>query len=109
MRGRAVKALLRRNAAKFATMAIVVALYVLAAPPRELSADELAALARGIGFVPVELKPANNGHLFRYIREVHPDVRRIDAWISSVGAGVAFADIAGSGRPADICLVDPRN
>jgi hypothetical protein len=44
----------------------------------------------------------------RSLRRVHPDYRNIDAWISSVGAGVAVGDFDGDGIDNDLCLVDPR-
>lgn len=73
-------------------------------PLEGLSGNKVA-----IQFESTQLHPADNGKPFRSIREVHPKLERISAWISSVGAAVAIADIAGSGRPADLCLVDPRN
>lgn len=100
--------LLRLHLAKIATGAIVVALY-LAAVPRDISDEQRRLLAAPLRFEPTYLQPADNGRPLRSIRKVNPSVQHIDAWISSVGAGVALADIAGSGRPADICLVDPRN
>lgn len=45
----------------------------------------------------------------RALRRVHPDYRNIDAWISSVGAGVAVGDFDGDGIDNDLCLVDPRS
>ncbi len=44
----------------------------------------------------------------RAVRPVHPSLRHIEAWISSVGAGVALADADGDGLPNDLCHVDPR-
>src|SRR4029078_2627263 len=72
-------------------------------------AVQIAALASRFRFETATLAPADNGKAFQQIRKVHPALARIDAWISSVGAAVGMADIAGSARPADICLVDPRN
>ena len=99
---------LQRHAAKLATTAIAVVLYILATP-HDISAQDRTKLVAGLHFKAEYLTPADNGQPMRGIREVHPSLRKIDAWISSVGAGAALADIAGSGRPADICLVDPRN
>lgn len=45
---------------------------------------------------------------FKQVRGVHPSFKRISAWISAVGAGVALVDIDGDGLPNDVCLVDPR-
>jgi hypothetical protein len=41
-------------------------------------------------------------------RQVHPSLRRISAWISAFGAGVALADLDGDGLANDTCLNDPR-
>src|SRR5688572_27089947 len=108
-RRRRMKVLLRRNAAKIATLAVVATFYALAAPSPASSDGEPQALAKGIEFAAAELNPAANGKAFKSIRAVHPAVRHIDGWISAVGASVAFGDVSNSGRPADICLVDPRN
>jgi enediyne biosynthesis protein E4 len=100
--------LLRTHGSKLATAAIALSLYALAAP-HEMAANDFKRLAAPLRFKATYLNPADNGQPMRGVREVNPSLKRIDAWISSVGAGVALADIADSGRPADICLVDPRN
>lgn len=43
------------------------------------------------------------------VRNVHPRLAHIDKWISSVGAGIAIADLDGNGFPNDACLTDPRS
>jgi len=103
-----MRSFLNRHAAKLATGTICIVLYTLARPAG-ISAEDRNALAGPLKFASSALEPADNGRPMRSIREVNPTLRRIDAWISSVGAGVALADVAGSGRPADVCLVDPRN
>ncbi|WP_192384027.1 CRTAC1 family protein [Mesorhizobium silamurunense] len=100
--------LLLRHAAKIVTVSIAVALY-LAASPRQLTAEASAELAAPLRLLPTYLQPADTGRPYRTIRDVNPSLRRIDAWISSVGSGIALADIQGRGLPDDICLVDPRN
>lgn len=99
---------LRPYAARSATALISIALYALASL-QVVAVDDRRPAAELPSFAASYIEPADNGQPMRSIRDVHPDLRRIDAWISSVGAGVALADIAGSGRPADICLVDTRN
>jgi enediyne biosynthesis protein E4 len=99
---------LRSHAAKLATASIAAALYAVASAQVAAIEDRRPA-AELPSFAASYIEPADNGRRMRTIRDVHPDLKRIDAWISSVGAGVALADIADSGRPADICLVDPRN
>ncbi|WP_316193030.1 CRTAC1 family protein [Bradyrhizobium sp. SZCCHNRI1029] len=99
---------IRRHLAKIATCAIAAVLYGFAAP-RNISAEERSALGASLRFSATYLDPGDNGLPSKNVRKVHPALQRIDAWISSVGAGVALADIEGTGLPADICLVDPRN
>ena len=99
---------LHPHAAKIATACIALSLYVAAAPS-DISAEGRSTLAAQLKFAATYFGPADNGARTRTIRDVNPSLRHMDAWISSVGAGVALADIADSGRPADICLVDPRN
>ena len=99
---------LRFWAAGIATALMAGGLYALAVPAT-ISAKQRIALAAPLHLAATYLTPADNGEPMRTIRAVHPSLRHIDAWISSVGAGAALADIQGSGLPADICLVDPRN
>jgi hypothetical protein len=98
----------RPYAARLATASIVMALYILASHEVSAIGDAISEAALP-SFSASYLKPADNGLPLRSIRDVHPALKRIDAWISSVGAAAALADIADSGLPADICLVDPRN
>ena len=107
---RSVLDVLRVHAAKFATAAIVLVLYALTAAdaPHDLRADQAAALASRFSFEPIYLATNATGVSPPQPRNVHPALRHMRSWISSVGAGVAIADIAGSDRPADLCLVDPR-
>jgi enediyne biosynthesis protein E4 len=97
--------MLRNNARRLVGAVVVVVFYFLARDP-SLSAAERSETAAPFSFVAFELRgveaPAKE------IREVHPDYRRIESWISSVGAGVALADLDGDGLPNDACLVDPR-
>jgi hypothetical protein len=73
----------------------------------EPSAAEQNALASRFHFRKHAM-PEMPGSRFRYVREVHPSLRRISAWISSVGAGVALADADGDGLPNDLCHIETR-
>lgn len=55
----------------------------------------------------VEDKP-NQNLAFKTVRQVNPSLDTIQAWISSVGAGIAINDLDGDGLPNDICRVDTR-
>jgi hypothetical protein len=98
------------HAGKIIALAAAVGFYVAAA--KSDTSAQTSSPPPGLRFEPTLLQPADNGLPLRGVggvRDVHPALRHMDAWISSVGAGVALADISGTGLPVDICLVDPRN
>ncbi|WP_165252201.1 CRTAC1 family protein [Paludisphaera soli] len=98
--------ILRRHAARLTALAIILALYGLSLRP-ELSGAERARLAGRFHFVRREL-PEPPGDLSRTVRPVHPSLKRIESWISSVGAAVALNDLDGDGLPNDVVYVDTR-
>jgi hypothetical protein len=102
-----VAAVCRSQARRAGGVAIMGAAYLIAAPVSTLRA-ELTELASRFAFAsrPVAAPDADRT---RSLRAVHPDYRHIDAWISSVGAGVAVGDFDGDGIDNDLCLVDPRS
>lgn len=103
-----MKGFLVRHAPKLAVSIVAGALY-LAASPHHLATEAAEVLAAQLAFRSTYIEPADVGRPMKTIRKVNPSLVGIDAWISSVGAGIALADIDGSGLPDDICLVDPRN
>ena len=96
----------RRHAARLVALAIILILYALARQP-ELSGTEQARLAGRFQFVRQAL-PELPGDLSRTVRPVHPSLKTIESWISSVGAAVALNDLDGDGLPNDVVYVDPR-
>src|ERR1044072_227385 len=98
--------IVRRYAARFVAIILILALYWLARLP-ELSYAERVRLAAGFSFVQSPL-PELAGQSSRSVRAVHPSLERISAWVSSVGASVALNDIDGDGLPNDVCYVDTR-
>ncbi len=98
--------LLRRHAVRVVAMAIVLSLYGLSLQP-PLPANEQARLAGRFRFLHQRL-PELPGDLSRNVRPVHPSLKRIESWISSVGAAVALNDLDGDGLPNDVIYVDPR-
>src|SRR6185503_16950358 len=55
---------------------------------------------------PLPEAPGSPSH--KLVRQVHPSLERISAWISSLGAAVTLADLDGDGLPNDLVHVDPR-
>jgi hypothetical protein len=87
---------------------MMIATTYLAVSPTTVSEPELADVAGGLRFESTTLGDAHASSAMRSFRRVHPSLKRISAWISAVGAGVALADLDGNGFPNDACHVDPR-
>jgi len=85
----------------------VAGLYASALPPR-LSATQRQELARPFRFARFGLPETQGAKQFRQGRAVHPGLEHIAAWISSVGAAVALADLDADGLANDVCYVDTR-
>jgi hypothetical protein len=84
----------------------LVALYLAARLPT-ISNSERQQLASRFQFNSVAL-PEVSGPEQRSIRPVHPSLQHAAAWISSVGASAALADMDGDEFPNDVCYVDTR-
>jgi len=95
-----------RYTRRIVAIAILGALYLLARLP-SLSDSERRALAARFRFERAVL-PVVAGPEVRGVRPVHPSLRHIAAWISSVGAAVALNDLDGDGLSNDLCYVDVR-
>ncbi len=96
---------IRRYGVRLAALAVILALYGFARLP-SLDGGERARLASQFAFSRLELPVLPEAGPRRTVREVHPDLARISAWISSVGGGVAIADLDGDGLANDLCHVD---
>src|ERR1044071_1379688 len=97
---------IHRHARRLIAILLLSALYLLARLP-DIGSGERTALARRFHFERAVL-PAVPGPEIRSVRPVHPSLRHIAAWISSVGAGAALNDLDGDGLPNDVCYVDVR-
>ena len=98
---------LRRRITMLAAIAVVVAFYAFARLPG-LSQNERSELAAKFRFTRLAMPDAPDSPPFKYVRAVHPSLKRISGWISAVGAGVALADLDGDGLSNDLCHVEPR-
>lgn len=52
--------------------------------------------------------PEPTGFPSRTVRQVHPSLKHLSAYISALGASAALSDVDGDGLPNDLCYVDPR-
>jgi enediyne biosynthesis protein E4 len=91
---------------KLAVLMPIVFCYWLARPPGFEAADR-DQLASRFRFSHATL-PGLPGDTSRTVRDVHPSLEHIAAWISSVGASVALHDLDGDGLPNDVCYVETR-
>jgi hypothetical protein len=96
----------QRHARRLVAIALLGTLYLLARLPN-ISYAERQRLASQFRFDRATL-PVVPGPEVRSVRPVHPSLRHVAAWISSVGAGVALSDLDGDGLPNDLCYVDVR-
>ncbi len=73
-----------------------------------ISMGDCLKLAVNFKFQKLPLAEVPDHPPYKYVRQVHPSLQRISAWISSLGASVAMADLDGDGLPNDLVNVDPR-
>lgn len=66
--------------------------------------DELAGRFRFVR----EPLPEAQGFERREIRPMHPELQHVEAWMSTMGASVALADLDGDGLSNDLCHIDTR-
>jgi hypothetical protein len=98
---------LRRYAASFAGLAVVLVVFAFTQYPK-LSPAETARMAARFRFSRHPFPEVTGHPAYKNVRVVHPSLQRISAWISSLGAAVALADLDGDGLPNDLCSIDPR-
>ncbi|WP_043617877.1 CRTAC1 family protein [Nonomuraea candida] len=97
---------LRRQQAGVVALVVMAALFVIGRP--SFASDEARAeLASAYAFEPLSIAmPA--GFPQQTIRKVNQRYQHIDAWISSVGAGIAMNDLDMDGLSNDLCITDTR-
>ncbi|MEU2613198.1 VCBS repeat-containing protein [Micromonospora sp. NPDC007271] len=86
------------------TVCLVVGLLTMRPTPTRGAVDDVTDR---FAFAVHDLNTAPPGA--RSVRQVAASYGGIRSWISAVGAAVGLADLRGLGRPADVCLVDPRD
>ncbi|HEV2863505.1 MAG TPA: CRTAC1 family protein [Pyrinomonadaceae bacterium] len=99
--------LIRRNARVFTALLIVTSLFLALSYSLGVDDGEVRVAASRFGFSRSGL-PEIAGPPVRRQRRVHPSVRRISSFLSTVGASVALNDLDGDGLSNDACYVDTR-
>ena len=90
-----------------AAVALVALCYFPARYP-SISKSERTNLASHFHFSRFEFPEVSPHPPYQSVRKVHPNLERISAWVSSVGAAVTLADLDGDGLANDLIHVDPR-
>ncbi len=96
---------LRRLVPGVAALALIAGLFFVARQP-SASAGDLAKTAAQYKFTDMPIAMPPGYHPTQTIRTVNPAYKNIQAWISSVGAGIAMTDVTGHGRDDGMCIVD---
>ena len=97
---------LRKQLPGIVALVLVVGVFAVARLPQD-STDQKVALAGSFSFEPKGIG-LPGGLPQQEIRKVNREYTDIDAWISSVGAGISLNDIDGDGLSNDLCVTDPR-
>ena len=97
---------LRRAITILVALVLVGALYHLS-QLSTISGTEADAIAARFRFEKLPL-PEPAGFVHKTVREVHPSLAHLSAYLSALGASTALGDIDGDGLPNDLCSVDPR-
>jgi len=98
---------LRRLVPGIAALALIAGLFFVARQPTA-SASEINKVASAYKFTEMPIAMPPGYHPTQTIRQVNPAYKNIQAWISSVGAGIAMTDVTGHGRDDGMCIVDTR-
>ena len=98
---------IRRNVKPLAAALIVASLFVALKVSLAVDEGEVSAAASRFKFSR-SVVPEVVGPPVRFQRRVHPSVRRISSFLSTVGAAAALNDLDGDGLSNDVCYIDTR-
>jgi len=88
-------------------IAAILALFNAARQPPIFHGD-IKQVAAPYKFVKMPIAMPPGYQPTQTIRQVNPAYYHLRSWISSVGAGIALADVTGHGLDDGMCIVDPR-
>lgn len=105
--GIAIMGIMSRQAGRIVALVVIAVLYGAAQLPR----PELGVLKELVDHYRFEKHPLDEPPLVspRRLRQVHPSLEHVVAWISAFGASVAVNDLDGDGLPNDLCHVEVRS
>lgn len=98
---------LRHRTTLLVSLAIVVSLYFITREPA-LSKPESEEIVGKFRFTRTPLPEVADHPAYKYVRNVHPSVKHIRAYVSTLGASVSLGDLDGDGIQNDVVWVDPR-
>ncbi len=98
---------LRHLVPAIAAIGLLIGLFINAELPAA-SATVVKQVASQYKFTSMPIAMPPGYHPTGTIRQVNPAYRQVQAWISSVGAGIAMTDVTGHGRADGMCIVDTR-
>ena len=100
-------ATLRRLTPVISALVVLAGLFFAAQIP-QVSAADADQIAAHYKFTEMPIAMPPGYHPTQTTRRVNPAYQHLQAWISSVGAGIALTDVAGHGRDDGMCIVDTR-
>jgi len=98
---------MKKKTSALAAIILVAVCYAFARLPT-IDTGEMTALAGRFSFKKHPLPEVIGHPPYKLVRQVHPSLERISAWISSLGAAATLVDLDGDGFPNDLIHVDPR-
>lgn len=99
---------LRRHLRRLAALAIVVGLLAATRLTDRSSVQASADVTGRFRFERTTLPEVPGPEPWSSRKYVHPSLRRLPAFMSGIGSGVALNDLDGDGLSNDVCLVDSR-
>lgn len=97
---------MRRHVIRFVAVGTMLAVWWATGLPQPSQAEISSAAAR-FSFERSELAPVRIDR-WQSKRQVAPRLKKLQSWMSGVGASVALADLRRRGLSSDVCHVDPR-
>ena len=98
---------MNRYYSRFAAIILAALCYPAARVPT-LTSSDAAGLAARFRFEKLSFPEVPDHPPYKFVRQVHPSLERIAAWVSSLGAAATLADLDGDGLANDLIYVDPR-